>query len=94
MARPMLAEKTDEHDAHFVDGAEYVGFVSDDDLVQKAKELLADPERRQRIAAAGRRRCLSSGYSTLDRAKQMMEVIRARLEQRGTGRGGTQTLAT
>ena len=48
MARPMLAETTDEHDAHFVDGAEYIGFVSDDDLVQKAKDLLADPERRLR----------------------------------------------
>ena len=43
--------------------------------------LLADPDRRQRIAAAGRRRCLSSGYSTLDRARQMMDVIRAKLEQ-------------
>ena len=92
MARPMLAEKTDEHYAHFVDGAEYMGFVSDDDLVQKAKDLLADPERRQRIAAAGRRRCLSSGYSTLDRARQMMDVIRARLEQRRAARTGTSAL--
>jgi spore maturation protein CgeB len=82
MTRPMLAEKTDEHDAHFIDGAEYVGFGDDDDLVQKARALLANPDRRRRIAEAGRRRCLSSGYSTLDRATQMMEIIRSKLVQR------------
>ena len=85
MGRAMLAEKTDEHDAHFVDGAEYVGFGSDDDLVQKARELLADRDRRHQIAAAGRRRCLASGYSTLDRARQMVEIIRAKLGEHHLG---------
>jgi spore maturation protein CgeB len=78
MGRAMLAEKTDEHDAHFIDGEEYVGFVSDDDLIAKAQALLVDPARRQAIGAAGRARCLSSGYSTLDRARQMIDVIRSK----------------
>ena len=49
---------------------------------QKAKALLADADRRRQIAVAARRRCLTSGYSTLDRAKEMIEVIRAKLEER------------
>lgn len=73
--RPMLAEKTDEHDSHFVDGEEYVGFTTDDDLVSKARALLADDERRVGIGRAARTRCLSSGYSNDARAQQMLAVI-------------------
>jgi spore maturation protein CgeB len=73
--RPMLAEKTSEHDLHFVDGEEYVGFRDIPHLVDQAKKLLSDPERRLRIGQAGRIRCLNSGYSTIDRALQMLKVI-------------------
>lgn len=62
MARPMLAERTDEHDRHFVDGAEYVGFGSDEEMIEQARALIADPARRRAIGEAGRRRCLDSEY--------------------------------
>jgi len=77
MARPMLAEKTDEHDAHFDDGTEYFGFVNDDDMVAKAQELLADDVRRLALAAAGRQRCIQSNYATTNRAAQMIAAMRA-----------------
>ena len=82
MARPMLAEKTDEHDQHFADGVEYVGFGSDSDLVAKARALLKDDARRNSIGQAGRRRCLTAGYSTTDRAVQMVDVMQAAIDAR------------
>lgn len=77
MARPMLAEKTEEHDAHFVDGSEYVGFASDAELIEKAKSMLADNTRRIAIGKAARLRCLTAGYSTGARAEQMIDTMRA-----------------
>jgi spore maturation protein CgeB len=73
--RPMIAEKTPEHDQMFDDGSEYVSFSSDDELVWQVARLKADAALRQSIARAGRLRCLSSGYSTLDRARQMRSAI-------------------
>ena len=78
-ARPMLAEKTDEHDAHFEDGVEYVGFTDDDQLVGLARRYLSDPVARRALGACARRRCLSSGYSTIDRARQISAVLEAAL---------------
>ena len=75
MARPMLAEKTAEHDAHFVDGEEYAGFRSDDELVALARRMLADPAARAAMGASARARCLSSGYSVMDRAQQMVAAM-------------------
>lgn len=73
--RPMLAEKTPEHDLHFVDGEEYLGFRDIQHLVEQAKRLIADPARCARIGQAGRQRCLNSGYSTINRAKEMLSTI-------------------
>lgn len=75
IGRPMVAERTDEHDQHFDNGSEYVGFESDRDLVKQVRDLLADDARRLALAEAGRRRCLRSGYSTLDRARQMIDAF-------------------
>ncbi len=73
--RPMLAEKTVEHDSHFVDGEEYFGFATEDDLITKARALLANNTHRLSIGKAARARCLSSGYSNDSRAQQMLAVI-------------------
>src|SRR5262249_33765291 len=83
--RPMLAEKTDEHDAHFDDGTEYIGFSNDVELVDKARVLLADDARRLAIGRQGRKRCLSSGYSSHDRASEMIRVIQSRLRSGARG---------
>jgi len=75
MGRPMVAERTDEHDQHFDNGSEYFGFVSDAELVQRVRSLLADDDGRRSLAEAGRLRCLRSGYSTLDRARKMVDAF-------------------
>ncbi len=75
MARPMLAERTDEHDTYFQNGKEYSGFSSDTELVEQAGLLLDDDELRRRIGEAGRRRCTESGYSTDHRASFMLSMI-------------------
>jgi len=77
MGRPLLAEKTADHDAAFIDGEGYVGFTADDDLVAKARALLAEDERRRRLAERGRERCLSAGASTVQRAMEMLRHIQA-----------------
>src|SRR5256885_2711770 len=75
MARAMAAERTDEHDALFVDGREYLGFANIDELVSAVVTLIDDEPRRQTLRLAARQRCLSSGYSTLDRAHEMLRVM-------------------
>lgn len=72
IGRPMVAERTDEHDQHFRDGVEYLGFSDDAELVASVQRLLRDPSARLTLGQAGRQRCISSGYSTLDRAAQML----------------------
>jgi spore maturation protein CgeB len=71
----MLAERTDEHLALFKEGKEADFFSSDEELYDKVKYYLFNPDERRRIAAAGRERCLKSGYSNHDRLKQMLNII-------------------
>ena len=82
MARPMIAERTDEHDALFADGREYLGFSSGDELVSVVRRLVDDQPRRERLRLAGRERCLSAGYSTIDRAREMLTAIDASAQRR------------
>ena len=76
MGRPMLAEKTVEHDAHFTDGFEYAGFRTDDELVRLASRYLSDESARLDLGKRARRRCHDSGYSTIDRAREMIAALR------------------
>lgn len=75
MGRPMLAEKTDAHDAHFVEGQEYLGFRNNDEAVTICRRWLNRDQDRIRLGQAARERCLTSGYSTIDRAKQMLQQM-------------------
>lgn len=69
----MLAERTPEHEALFEPGREAEFFDSDDELLAKVRHYLAHPEQRQRIAAAGRQRCLRDGYRYQDRLAAMLD---------------------
>ncbi len=71
----MLAERTDEHLQLFEEGKEAEFFDSNEELLDKVKYYLAHPVERKRIAAAGRKRCLKSGYSNHDRLRKMLRVV-------------------
>lgn len=71
MARPLLAERTEEHDGAFVPGVEYFGFRGAAEMISGARRLIEDPELRARIAADGHRRCLGSGFATDEVAAQI-----------------------
>lgn len=71
----MLAERTDEHLGLFEEGKEAEFFSSDGELLKKVKYYLARPDERKRIAAAGRERCIKSGYSNHGRMREMLKII-------------------
>jgi spore maturation protein CgeB len=71
----MLAERTAEHCALFEEGKEAEYFSSPEELLDKVKYYLAHPLARRGIAAAGRERCLKSGYSYPARVKEMLRIV-------------------
>jgi spore maturation protein CgeB len=81
----MLAERTDEHLRLFREGEEAEFFSSDEELVEKVRYYLVHPERRERIAAAGRARCINSGYSNADRIRLILQRYADVVETRGCG---------
>ncbi len=71
----MLAERSPKHEAFFRDGEEAVFFDSDDDLLEKVKYYLTRPEQTKQIAAAGRYRCIASGFDHHGRIQAMLEIV-------------------
>ena len=71
----MLAERTDEHLAHFTEGIEVAYFDGIEELLEKISYYLSHPDERRRIAQAGRARCLTSGYSYDARLTQILDVL-------------------
>lgn len=72
----MLAERTSEHIQLFKEGEEADFFNSDEELLDKCKYYLTHEDERQKIAAAGRQRCLDSDYSNEGMIRKVLvEVI-------------------
>ena len=71
----MLAERTSEHQALFTEGVEAEFFEGFDELLQKCRRYLSDPEARAQIARAGFDRCRASGYSNRDRLASVLEAL-------------------
>lgn len=70
----MLAERSQAHQALFKEGNEAEFFNSDEELIEKTGFYMDHPRQRQSIAAAGRKRCLESGYSHHDRVRWMLNT--------------------
>jgi spore maturation protein CgeB len=85
----MLHERTEEAMQFFEEDKECAFFSDADELVAKIDYYLARPDERRRIAAAGRRRCLESGYSVDAR----VETVLAKYHELRAARMGTQVAA-
>ena len=67
----MLAERTAQHEALYVEDEEAAFFGSDEELLRKVRFYLANPEARQKIAAAGHRRCWNE-YGSQAQVRMML----------------------
>ncbi len=71
----LLAERTPRHEDLFREGQEAEFFGSLEELLVKVRKFLADPAAREKIAAAGRARCLASGYDHASQLRQMLNTL-------------------
>lgn len=74
----MLAERTTEHLKLFEEGVEAEYFDTDEELLEKCRYYLSHEDERLKIAEAGRKRCISSGYSNVETLRQIINQIMAR----------------
>jgi hypothetical protein len=74
----MIAERTEEHIRLFKEDEEAVFFSSDDELAEKSAYYIRRPDDRVRIARAGYKRCLESGYSNVERLGEFFRELNVR----------------
>jgi hypothetical protein len=80
----LLHERNEVVSALFREGVEAEFFGSDDELVEKCRYYVAHPEERRRIAVAGRRRCIESGYFETDRVRDALPLLERLVAARAT----------
>lgn len=71
----MLAERNSENIKMFEEHKEAKFFSSQQELLEKTKYYLTHSKERDQIAAAGRERCLKSGYSYNKRLAWMLQIV-------------------
>jgi spore maturation protein CgeB len=71
----LLAKRTAEHAQTFREGDEAEFFDGFEELAAKIRRYLDDDTARQRIAARGRDRCVSGGYSYPERMQAILSVL-------------------
>lgn len=70
----MLGERTKRHLEFFKEGVEAEFFGSDEEMLKKLKYYLAHDEDRLRVAAAGKARCTTGGYSMREQLRKMVDA--------------------
>jgi spore maturation protein CgeB len=71
----LLADRTDEHQGFFEEAREAEFFGSSEELVDKARFYAGHERERARIAAAGRERCVRSGYAYIEHLRPVIEAV-------------------
>jgi spore maturation protein CgeB len=71
----LLAERTDDHQALFKEGLEAEFFASEEELEKKIIFYLGHDTAREKIAIAGRERCLRSGYHSRDQLQLVLKAL-------------------
>lgn len=71
----MLAERTERHLEFFAEGREAEFFTSNDELLNKVLHYLSHDKEREKIAVAGRARCLKSSYSMSCQMEKMLSEV-------------------
>lgn len=75
-ASMMIADRTDEHQEFFTEGKEADFFSTPEELVDKVRYYLRNEQVREKIAWAGYRRCVDSGYAYQHRVREVLQVIK------------------
>ena len=70
----MVAPRTAAIERLYADGQEALLFDSADELLDQVHLAVGDRQLRQRVAQAGHRRCLGSGYDTAARARDFLQA--------------------
>ena len=71
----MLGERTPRHLEFFEEGKEAEYFGSNIEMLEKVRYYLEKNEEREKIARAGRERCVASGYSMRVQLGQMLSAV-------------------
>lgn len=79
----LLAERTQGHMDRFVEDEEAVFFTGYEELREKIKRYLDDESGRARIAAAGHRRAITSGYDNDTQVRRILEKVEDIRQGRG-----------
>jgi len=78
----LLHERNELIAGYFREGIDAEFFGSAEELVEKCRHYLAHPDERRRVAEAGRRRCVESGYFEVDRVREVLPALAALLRER------------
>jgi spore maturation protein CgeB len=73
----MLAERTEDHLSLFKEGVEAEYFGNDEELKDKMRFYLKHDELRRKVAAAGRERCVRSGYDSRSQLVRVLDLVDA-----------------
>lgn len=71
----LLADRTEEHQSFFAEGAEAEYFGSDDEFIDKLRFYASHEEARARVARNGFERCTTSGYDYGSRLSAVLRQI-------------------
>ncbi len=86
----LLTERSKEHRELFVEGEQADYFEGDAELIERCGQYLGQPDRRRTVAAAGRLRCVQSGYDHTSSVLRVLDKALS-LEQRSLSEFGSKS---